>query len=53
MTRAEIRRAKRKELIAYLESWCIACYDYESTKLLREAAFECHRAEGDGYGPAH
>ena len=34
----QVRRATRRELISYLESWGTACYDYESTSLLREAA---------------
>lgn len=51
MNRAEIKTAGRKALIRYLESWGTACYDDESTELLRECALENHDTEGDGYGP--
>jgi len=42
----EIRRASRQELVAYLENWGTACYDDESTSLLREAAVETFETEG-------
>ena len=42
----EVRRASRQELVAYLESWGTACYDDESTSLLREAAVETFETEG-------
>lgn len=46
MTKDEIETATREELIAYLENWGTACYDYESTELLREAALENYYTEG-------
>lgn len=42
----DIENATRAELIEYLEGWGIACYDEESTELLREAAVECFETEG-------
>lgn len=36
----------RPEVVAYLESWCIACYDDETLKELREAAVENAVSEG-------
>ena len=42
----DIKNATREELIVYLESWCIACYDNESTSFLREAAFDTFNTEG-------
>ncbi len=38
--RRDLERATRAELIEYLESRGSACYDDESTGLLREAALE-------------
>jgi hypothetical protein len=51
MTRRDILKAKRAELVKYLESWGTACYDSEPIALLRECALENHATEGDGYGP--
>jgi hypothetical protein len=42
----QVRRATRRELISYLESWGTACYAYESTSLLREAAIDTFKTEG-------
>lgn len=42
----EVQRASRHELVLYLESWGTACYDDESTSLLREAAIETFETEG-------
>ena len=42
----EIKQATRRELVAYLESWGTACYDDESTSLLREAAIDTFKTEG-------
>jgi len=42
----DVKTATRRELIAYLESWGTACYDDESTSLLREAAIETFETEG-------
>ena len=42
----DIRRASRDELVAYLEVWGTACYDDESTWLLREAAIDTFNTEG-------
>ena len=36
----DIQRMDRTELISYLESRGCACYDNESTELLRETAIE-------------
>ena len=41
----EIEVASREEIIQYLEGWGVACYDNESTSLLREAAIETFEAE--------
>ena len=51
MTRDTIKHMTRKELIEWLEgARGMACYDNESTKLLRECAFEdfdtCAKEEG-------
>ena len=43
---ADIQQATRAEIIAYLEAWGTACYDDESTSLLREAAVETFETEG-------
>jgi hypothetical protein len=43
---AQIQHASRKELVAYLEWWGAACYDDESTKLLRETAVYTFKTEG-------
>ena len=42
----DIKCASRMELVAYLESWGTACYDDESTSLLREAAIDTFETEG-------
>ena len=42
----DVRRASRQELVEYLESWGTACYDDESTSLLREAAIDTFKTEG-------
>jgi len=42
----DVKTATRQELIAYLESWGTACYDDESTSLLREAAVDTFKTEG-------
>lgn len=51
MNRTTIQNMNRKELVEWLEGFrCIACYDDESTSLLREAALEdfdsCAKEEG-------
>tara|TARA_B100000282_G_C31725565_1_gene488233 strand:- start:1784 stop:2005 length:222 start_codon:yes stop_codon:yes gene_type:complete len=40
VSRRDLERASRSELVDYLESRGSACYDNESTELLREAALE-------------
>lgn len=45
MTRAEILRANRQELITYLESWGFQCYDHETLAELRAAALENEKTE--------
>ena len=42
----DIRQASRDELVEYLEAWGTACYDDESTSLLREAAVDTFNTEG-------
>ena len=42
----QVRHASRQELVEYLENWGTACYDDESTSLLREAAIETFETEG-------
>ena len=42
----DIRHASRDELVEYLEAWGTACYDDESTSLLREAAIDTFNTEG-------
>ena len=42
----EIEVAGREEIIQYLEGWGVACYDDESTSLLKEAAIETFETEG-------
>ena len=42
----DIKQANRYEIVEYLENWGTACYDDESTSLLREAALECFETEG-------
>jgi hypothetical protein len=43
---SEVQIATRDELIQYLESWGTACFDDESTSLLREAAIDTFETEG-------
>ena len=43
--REEIETATRAELVKYLEGWGCACYDSESTELLREACGETFETE--------
>ena len=43
---SDVQRATRDELIQYLESWGTACFDDESTSLLREAAIDTFETEG-------
>lgn len=40
VSRRDLERASRSELVDYLEARGSACYDYESTELLREAALD-------------
>lgn len=40
VTRRDLERANRSELVAYLEARGTACYDHEATELLREAALD-------------
>ena len=42
----EIEVASREEIIQYLEGWGVACYDNESTNLLRVAAIHTFNTEG-------
>ncbi len=52
----EIEVASRDELIQYLEGWGCACYDDESTDLLREAAmetFETEEMEHEAFDASH
>jgi len=42
----DIQRASREEVVQYLEGWGCACYDDESTSLLKEAAIETFETEG-------
>jgi len=42
----DVKQSTRQELIDYLESWGTACYDDESTSLLREAAVDTFKTEG-------
>jgi hypothetical protein len=41
----DVKNATRQELIAYLEHWGTACYDDESTSLLRKAAVDTFKTE--------
>ena len=52
----EIQRAGREEVIQYLEGWGVACYDDESTSLLKEAAietFETEEMEHEAFDASH
>lgn len=40
VTLEQIKQMSRRELVEYLELRGVACYDDESTSLLREAAIE-------------
>ena len=40
VSRRDLERATRAELVDYLEARGSACYDSESTELLREAALD-------------
>ena len=40
VSRRDLERATRSELVDYLEARGSACYDDESTELLREAALD-------------
>jgi len=42
----DIQEANREDIVQYLENWGTACYDDESTSLLREAAIETFETEG-------
>ena len=42
----DIQRASREEVVQYLEGWGCACYDCESTSLLKEAAKDIFETEG-------
>lgn len=46
--RRDLERATRSELVEYLESRGSACYDYESTELLRTAALDDWDGEYNG-----
>ena len=52
----EIEVAGREEVIQYLEGWGCACYDSESTSLLRDAAietFETEEMEHEDFDASH
>ena len=42
----EIENADREDVILYLEGWGTACYDEESTCLLKAAAIDTFNTEG-------
>ena len=44
--RSDFNYMSREELVAYLEARGTACYDDESTSLLREAAIDTFNTEG-------
>jgi hypothetical protein len=46
--RRHLENASREELISFLESRGSACYDDESTTLLRECALDDYDSEYDG-----
>lgn len=48
VSRRDLERADREELVSYLESRGSACYDCEPTELLREAALDDWDSEYDG-----
>ena len=52
----EIENATREDVILYLEGWGTACYDEESTCLLKAAAidtFETEEMEHETYDSSH
>jgi len=52
----DIERASREEIVQYLEGWGCACYDSESTSLLKAAAietFETEEMEHETYDSSH
>ena len=48
VSRRDLERATRAELVDYLEARGSACYDSESTELLREAALDDWDGEYNG-----
>jgi hypothetical protein len=48
VSRRDLERATRSELVDYLEARGSACYDSESTELLREAALDDWDGEYSG-----
>ena len=48
VSRRDLERASRSELIDYLEARGSACYDDESTELLRAAALDDWDGENSG-----
>ena len=48
ISRRDLERANRQELVEYLESRGSACYDDESTELLRAAALDDWDGEYSG-----
>tara|TARA_Y100000114_G_scaffold10501_1_gene8275 strand:- start:1127 stop:1315 length:189 start_codon:yes stop_codon:yes gene_type:complete len=48
VSRRDLERANRGELVTYLEARGSACYDYESTELLRAAALDDWDCEYNG-----
>ena len=48
VSRRDLERATRTELVSYLEARGSACYDDESTELLREAALDDWDREYNG-----
>ena len=48
VSRRDLERASRSELVDYLEARGSACYDYESTELLRAAALDDWDGENSG-----
>jgi len=53
VTREFIRRMDRSELISHLESRGMACYDDESTSLLRETALDDYDNEANANDYSH
>ncbi len=48
VSRRDLERASRSELVDYLEARGSACYDNESTELLRAAALDDWDGENSG-----